>query len=635
METRGKPLFHCVSWDVEKQNETRIVLVSNVFCTFAPTYIRMMNKYISTWIIALVLLLTSCSDGEVMDRLDHIKSVGDNDPVTALAMLDSLEVDIRQESEYVKNKYDLLRVRLNDKADNMPSSDIMIKQLVAYFNNEGTTREKQEVNYYAGSVYRDLQDTPRALEYFFKSLDYAFENEGCDSIMLRNTYSNLNYLYYGVQDYPNALDMALKELEICQKTKSDIILPYMHIGASYLALDSMRKAETAFDSAYTRVIRSKEVAKHQNTLVHLLNNYSELKCLTKAKDCLSRIDVNPLEDFSGFSCIAFAQYYESDGKTDSAAIYCKRILDDGTGIDNMYDAAKLLYCIYAKSGDINNASHYAEIYMQLSDSLDFGKRQELAATVNNEYQYHLDQKKELELQEKEKRYKSTLVIISLLAILLVSLAYILYIRKRNKHLHEVVRLSAELQRVSGDEQQLRKDIEQKESELEKSKKSLEKTSEELNDVKQELQRVNAELSNYDEALKAKEQQLSEKMNQNMTFIKLLHQSELEGKAEDVIYAIRQSSTGKKNMKAADWKQLYQAVDELYPTFKDKLLKELGTFTEQQMQVCYLIRIGLSKPQIQNMTNLSRVTVWRWVKKYDWVVDSESVDTSKRDALADA
>ena len=112
----------------------------------------MTNKYISTWIIALVLLLMACSDGEVMDRLDHIKSVGDNDPVTALAMLDSLEVDIRQESEYVKNKYDLLRVRLNDKADNMPSSDIMIKQLVAYFNNEGTTREKQEVNYYTGSV---------------------------------------------------------------------------------------------------------------------------------------------------------------------------------------------------------------------------------------------------------------------------------------------------------------------------------------------------------------------------------------------------------------------------------------------------------------------------------------------------
>ena len=203
------------------------------------------------------------------------------------------------------------------------------------------------------------------------------------------------------------------------------------------------------------------------------------------------------------------------------------------------------------------------------------------------------------------------------------IAYILYIRRRNKLLHEVIRLSAELQRVSDDEQLLRKDIEQKENELKESRRSLEKSSEDLNNLKQELQRVNAELSNYDEALRAKEQQLSEKVNQNMTFIKLLHQSELEGKAEDVIYAIRQSSTGKKNMKAADWKQLYQAVDELYPTFKDRLLKELGTFTEQQMQVCYLMRIGLSKPQIQNMTNLSRVTVWRWVKKYDWVLTPDN------------
>ena len=72
------------------------------------------------------------------------------------------------------------------------------------------------------------------------------------------------------------------------------------------------------------------------------------------------------------------------------------------------------------------------------------------------------------------------------------------------------------------------------------------------------------------------------------------------------------------MATADWKQLYKAIDELYPTFKDQLLKELGTFTEQQMQVCYLMKIGLSKTQIQNMTNLSRVTIWRWVKKYDWI-----------------
>ena len=175
----------------------------------------------------------------------------------------------------------------------------------------------------------------------------------------------------------------------------------------------------------------------------------------------------------------------------------------------------------------------------------------------------------------------------------------------------MLNLSTELQQVSGDEKQLRRDVELKEKELKELRTSLEKTNDELSNVNNELQRVNAELSQSEEALKDREQQLSEKMEQNKTVIKLLHQSELEVEAEDVIYAIRQSSTGKKNMTSADWKQFYHA-----------LLKKLGNFTEQQMQVCYLMRIGLSKPQIQNMTNLSRVTIWRWVKKYDWVLTSD-------------
>lgn len=445
--------------------------------------------------------------------------------------------------------------------------------------------------------------------------------------MLQNTYSNLCYLQYRVQDYDDAVSMAEKELSISKQLKTDCVLPYLHLGSAYLALDSSKQARNAFNLAYEQIKTSKDISKHQNSLVYLLCDYSELGEIQKAKECLSLIEINPLVDYSAFACLAFAQYYESSNQNDSATIYCKRILEDGTDIYNMYDAAKLLYRIGKKTGNREEAGRYADIYMQLSDSLDFGKRQELAATVNNEYQYHLDQKKEQTLKDERERYKNTLTIVVMATILLASIAYILYVRRRNKHLKEVVTLSAELQRVSNDDKQLREDIEKKEQELKQSKKSLAESTDELANVKRELLRVNVELSEYSEALKDKEQQLAERIDQNKTFIKLLHQSELEGKAEDVINAIRQSSTGKKNMKSADWKQLYQAVDELYPLFKDRLLKELGTFTEQQMQVCYLMRIGLSKPQIQNITNLSRVTVWRWVKKYDWVLipdeDSDS------------
>ena len=584
-----------------------------------------MNNYFWWICIPITLLLISCSNyyDSSLDRMERIKEIGNENPKMALVMLDSLEADIRNESDYAKNKYDLLRIRLNDKADNLPTSDIMIKKLIEYFEEHGSIPEKQEVHYYAGSTYRDLQDTPRALEYFFKSLDYAIDyREECDPIMLRNTYSNLNYLYYQVQDYTNALKMGIKELESCRQTRSDVVVPFIHIGAAYLALDSLQQAETALDSAYTYIVQSGDISRYQESLIFVMYHYAHMGKEQKAKECKNLITGNPLDEFDPTFCMAFAWYYKSLEKNDSAIVFLKRVLEDRTDFVNMYDAAKYLFFMYSKMGDVQNACKYAEDYMQLSDSLDFGKRQKLAATVNNQYQYHLGQKKEQKLKDEKQKYENTLVFVSLTALLLASIGYILHISRRNKHLKVIAGLSSELQRISDNDRQLQEDIKKKEKELNKSKKSLENTSKELNNVKQELQRVNNELTEYNEALKEKEEQLAERMEQNKSFIKLIHQSELEGKAEDVIHAIRQSSTGRKNMESADWKQLFRAVDELHPTFKDRLLKELGNFTEDQKRVCYLMRIGLSKSQIQNMTNLARVTIWRWTKKYDWVITSE-------------
>ena len=517
--------------------------------------------------LILLLLLASCSNETALRKMEQIKTFGNENPMEALAMLDSL--DVNGESEYIRNKYSLLHIRLSDKSNIIPDSDEEIKRLVEYFEAKGSIPEKQEVYYYAGSTYRDLQDTPRALENFFKSLDLALEHKECDPIMLRNTYSNLNWLFYMVKDYPDAVEYGKKELESCRQTKTDVVLPFMHIGASYLDMDSLRQAEAVCDSAFAYIMQSGNFHKYQESLAFLLYYYSYMDKVEKAKECLSLIESNPLENFNYRTCMTYAFYYEALGEYDSAAIYCKKILDDANDTLYMYDAAKHLFIYYDELGDEHNAARYARAYMAMSSAMDFGRRQELAATVNNQYQYHLDQKKEQQLKDEKEHYRRILLLLVPCALLLISVGYILYIRRRNRHLQEVVALSSELKRLSEEEDRLREKI-------------------------------------------------KEKQEQNKTILQFLHQSELEGKAEDVIQAVKQSSTGKRNMTSADWKQLYQAVDELYPSFRDSLLQELGTFTEQQMQVCYLMRIGLSKPEIQNMTNLSRSTVWRWVKKYDWV-----------------
>ena len=520
-----------------------------------------------------ILLIASCSNDGIMEKMEQIKTVGNHDPETALTMLDSLELDVRDRGEYVRNKYDLLRIRLNDKANHMPSSDMMIKKLVAYFEEKGSIPEKQEIYYYAGSTYRDLQDTPSALENFFKSLNIALEHKKeCDPIMLRNIYSNLHYLFYMVKDYPDALEYGLKELESCRQTKTDVVLPFNHIAATYLDMDSMRLAEAASDSAFAYIMQSGDIHKYQESLAFLLYYYSYMEKVEKARKCMSLMESNPLENGDYCTSMTYAFYYEALGKKDSAAIYCMKVLEDAKDTLYMYDAAKHLFIYYDELGDESGAARYAKAYMDMSSALDFGRRQELSATVNNQYKYHLDQKKEQELKDEKERYKATLIVVCLAALLLASLGYIYHIWKRNRHLKEIVEL------------------------LEENK--------------------------------AREQQLAEREEQNKAIIKLMHKTELEGTAEEIIEAIRQASTGKKEMTAAEWKQLYCAVDELYPSFKDRLVKELGHYSEQQQQVCYLMRIGLSNPQIQNMTNLSRATVWRWVKKYDWVLEADGKITSK-------
>ena len=604
-------------------NETQ---KSHFFCLVLYPILGVMfmkKHFLGYFFVLMMLILASCSKDHSLSRMEHIKVIGDSDPNKALSMLDSLEIEVRGKNDYIKNKYDLLRVRLNDKAYKMPTSDIMVRKLVTFFEDNGTTADKQEVYHYAGSVYRDLQDTPRALEHFFKSLDYASENpKECDSVMLSNTYSNINYLQYKVQNYNESLKAALKELEISKKTNTDVATPFSHLGVSYQALKKNKEAEDAYDSVYACIVQSHSESVFQDIILILLHHYSELKAMSKAKDCVKLIEGNPLEGEPAYACVAFGDYYKALGMVDSAAVYFGKILDESTDIIAKYDAAKLMFDMYNNAGDKENAKRYADSFMRLSDSLDFGKRQELAATVNNAYQYHLDQKREQDLKEEKERYKSLSVIAFLAASLLASVGYIINFKRKQRHLKELAALSSELQRVTDDDRKLREDIKRKEKVLAESRDSLKKSSRELDDVKKKLQLVNQELSENTEALKKTEEQLEEKKEQNKTFIKLLHQSDFEGKAEDVIRAVRAASKGKKEMTLAEWKQLYNAVDELYPTFHEAILRQHKRVSDKEMQVLYLIRIGLSKQQIINMTDIARVTIWRWEKKFDWVLTSE-------------
>ena len=524
----------------------------------------------------LLVSLLSCGRSRYIDALDNIKRVGDSNPDTALLMLDSLAAGIRGESEYVRNKYELLKIRLCDKAYRPATSDVAIRNLMRYFGDKGSSLEKQEVFYYAGSVYRDLCDTPRALEYFLNSLDYAQSGMVYDTVMLRNTYSNLNDLYYNVQDYGNAALMARKELEVCRLLDSDRLIPYLHLCSSYIGLDSLSLASAATDSAFN-IFRASSVHERNNDdLVYVLYYYSMINNKRMASLCHTMI-MKDSSICSGFiPSLFFAYYYDCVEKKDSAIAYCEKALELSESLEERYDATKLLFALNKSNGDDKTACRLAYSYMQLSDSLDFGKRQEKAAQINNQHKYYIDKNREQTLSEQKEKYRRTLYLVSFIAIMLLCLGYVIHITRRNRQLNKILSLNVEIERVSLQEKNLRDELARKESEL------------------------------------------YEKMAQNKTLVRLLHQSELTDKAEEVIESIRQVSNGEKTMSQSDWDQLFTAVNALYPDFKEQMVNKCDALTEQQIQFCYLLRIGLSNVQIKNVTNMSRVTVWRWMKKFEWI-----------------
>lgn len=585
-----------------------------------------MNRYNYLVFFLISILFFSCTtDPKMLKEIERIKEIGNSDPVDAIEKLSSLQV--RQDSGYLKSKIDLLSIRLRDKADFVPTSADSIKSLIAYFKNHGTVQDKQEVFYYAGSVYRDLHDYPSAIDNFLKAQTIAEQHpQICDSIMLRNTYSNLSYAYSYVQDYHSFLIYSKKECNLESKLNGMSDIGLTHLAHAYILTDSIQQAIPVLDTVFYR--QKNAIDKDVDILSTLLYNYAYLKIKDRAAECVKIIE-EKCRDYREYldsrALLSLGWYYYESDKIDSAKMCYQIVIDNDEDWDAKYNASKVLFHLCLDDSKKDEALNYALLFCQICDSINLGKRQEMSATITNMYKYHRDKNEEQRIIVENQDYKNLIFkIISLgITFLLSVLGYILFMK--NLHLKKTVELSGIIHRIKQDNDLLRMDVLVKNKELEESKQTVEITKKEIQDNKVLLEKLNNELETISNELKIKERILIERLAQNQTFIKLLHQTKLEKSSEEVITTLRQSSLGRKTMTHEDWRQFYKAVDELYPSFKDTLIQKLEKITEEQMQVCYLMRTGFTKPQIQNLTGLARVTVWRWDKKYDWITELLSKD----------
>lgn len=402
-------------------------------------------------ILCAAFSLLSCNESSREKKvLDEIKEVGNHDPLAALVSYDSIRREMEGASDYIYNRYELLGVRLHDKADILPTSDSCIRRLVAYFERKGNNADKQEAYYYAGSVYRDLQDSPRALEYFLRSADCAAHGK-VDSVLLRNCYSQLSGVYYRVQDYENSLWAAKRECAVAKELGILDDISLIHQVNAYSQLDRRAEALDLMQEILESQSQMPPSRRSGGLLYDLLHDFCEEQDVPSAEKCVNLLKQTDAFPPKGRLCLSYAKYCKLMGRMDSCIHYCRMALvpDDSIG---MYEALRRLFYIYDSQDNKALTLEYAREFMDLSTDMDWGRRQELAATVNNQYKYYKKREVEDRLQKERDNLRVYLWIVLTLSLLMMVAAFILHLvrkEKRLKSLHGLNGVVNSLRRYQG------------------------------------------------------------------------------------------------------------------------------------------------------------------------------------------
>ena len=146
---------------------------------------------------------------------------------------------------------------------------------------------------------------------------------------------------------------------------------------------------------------------------------------------------------------------------------------------------------------------------------------------------------------------------------------------------------------------------------------------------QELEALNTTNSKLAKQLLAAEEDFKLLVAQNRELTKLMLMNDIAKNAGDIIEKVKKTSKGKYHLNDDEWKELLGAIDRLYPEFTYEVQAKFKKISEPMLRVCYLMKIGLTGPQIVNLTDYPRQTVWVRIKRIQQIMPMNEMQELKR------
>ena len=529
--------------------------------------------------------------------MQQAESLMNTRPDSALYLLQGMTDSVSTLPEEAQMYYHLLTIQAKDKQYITHTSDSLINSIVGFYEDYGNNDRLMMAYYYQGSVYRDMNDAPRALKAFQQVVDLNVPNYD----LLAKTYNQMGtlFMYQGLYDEVILVNRKAIELYLSQGKRNKISYALRDIARMYDIKEEKDSALYYYKEACNTASMDEDSARYYGIWGELGGFYYKTGKIDEAKQMLKKAEHSTYIRNKSYIYSTLGNLYHHAQNWDSAYYYKMKVLEAGN-INKLYSSYIELAILESRKGKHQEAIHYLRKAVELNDSIQRMTQTETIAKINALYNYqHTEEKNiRLELENERQKYWNLFFCSSSVCILILTGAFILYQKRKKENLLSRIR-----EKKTQDEQKYNSSLEairdnqQKITELEESLKNKETENNQLQQKLAEVQK---------EKLKAQNEVIRQWHEEQKLRLMAFKNSEV---FKDLLQASKDENFNMTPIKHPNkWMTIQENIDSIYPDFTERLCKLCPSLSDKDLQVCYLTKIGMSPSDISRVLQQSRQAI---------------------------
>lgn len=574
------------------------------------------HYYIRCMYIACFFCLASCSDRrEYVNALNHAERIIDDNPDSALIILDGLIVQQQNSDTHYMMQCRLHRLNALNKLDTLFLSTDEPQTLADYFDRHGTSNEQMLAYYLLGRAYYDTHEAPMALSCFQKAVESADTIvDDCNYRLLSRVYGQKAALFYHQNLMENALnnaDLSIRYAFIGRDTINAIMSMSGKINIFYdlSMIDSaISVGESASELALSHGYRALSAA----ILGGVIGKLVEKGEINKARQYIDRYESESgyfdsdhhIEEGKETYYYVKGLYYLATNHLDSAEHLFRRELTDGEDFNNQNAGARGLALLYQKKQIPDSAAKYALYSYAMNDSLYAQMAMNKVEQMQALYDYSRHQEiaqAERDKREKAEKENETIVNICVLLLILVVAALYFFRQERNKRKREhqkyddsvsrLAKAQVELNKLRSHQEEYAVLLSQTEEEVEQLRTQEMDLNQIIADKEREVARLNADVESYKEKIK------TQKVNVEAAF-----------EESDIYQHLKKKAAKAEVISDEEWQDIYAMTIKLLPNFYKLISSNKHKLNDKEFKTCILIRLLFIPKEIAYMVGLSQPSI---------------------------